>query len=109
MTAELEHIKIDTDSFDGTIIKVECKPCEWVADKFFLQVPEGISLANAAQSDHNNANHHGTSTTTAPCHDCSCHRNPPCSNCENCLHMNGEIECPNDCRTCEEPHEYEPA
>ena len=40
------------------------------------------------------------------CHECTCFLNPPCSNCENCLHLGGEIDCDNDCRTCEEPHEY---
>lgn len=36
------------------------------------------------------------------CHDCSCHLDPPCSACENCAHMDGEIDCPNDCRDCTE-------
>ena len=39
-----------------------------------------------------------------PCHECSCHINPPCGACENCKHWD-EPDCDNDCQDCEEDHE----
>lgn len=39
------------------------------------------------------------------CHSCSCHLDPPCGACENCGHMAGEIDCPNDCQDCYD-HDY---
>lgn len=40
-----------------------------------------------------------------PCHQCSCHLNPPCSNCENCAHASNEItDCDNDCDSCDIDH-----
>lgn len=39
-------------------------------------------------------------------HNCSCHINPPCSQCENCNHW--DIEgCDNDCQTCDIDHDEE--
>ncbi len=53
MSAELEHLKIDTDAFHGTVIKVSCKSCSWEADRIFLQVPGGVELAELAKNEHN--------------------------------------------------------
>lgn len=39
-------------------------------------------------------------------HNCSCHINPPCSNCENCKHWD-EPDCDNDCQDCDINHEEE--
>lgn len=43
--------------------------------------------------------------TSKRCHDCSCHINPPCGKCENCVHIDYP-ECPNDCQECEIPHDH---
>lgn len=40
-----------------------------------------------------------------PCHGCSCHINPPCGACENCVHWDID-DCENDCQTCTD-HEEE--
>lgn len=38
---------------------------------------------------------------TGLCHECSCHINPPCGQCENCNHPDGDL-CPEgDCQNCE--------
>lgn len=34
------------------------------------------------------------------CHDCSCHINPPCGSCENCLHGDDAAWCPLNCDDC---------
>lgn len=38
------------------------------------------------------------------CHNCSCHINPPCGECENCKHWD-VTDCPNDCQDCDIDHE----
>ena len=38
------------------------------------------------------------------CHVCRCHYNPPCSDCERCMHADTQ-DCPNDCQTCEIDHD----
>ena len=40
------------------------------------------------------------------CHNCQCHINAPCYECEMCAHWNTD-DCMNDCQNCDIDHEKE--
>lgn len=76
-----------------------------------LAIDEGSGDIQAAIED---ARSEGLTTGKLPerpkptelCHECICFLNPPCGRCENCLHLGGEIDCENDCQTCDVEHDY---